>query len=73
MSKTIFVIGAAITDVMGFPFGKPQPADSVPGLMAKAPGGVMESRRRWSYEVETRPRRTDPAGVVVKLRGLQSV
>ncbi|MEO0876700.1 MAG: carbohydrate kinase family protein, partial [Bacteroidota bacterium] len=43
MSKTIFVIGAAITDVMGFPFGKPQPADSVPGLMAKAPGGVARN------------------------------
>lgn len=40
MSKSIFVLGAAITDMMGFPFGKPLPTDSVPGTIAKAPGGV---------------------------------
>ena len=43
MSKPIFVLGAAITDMMGFPFGKPLPADSVPGSIAKAPGGVARN------------------------------
>lgn len=40
MSKPIFVLGAAITDMMGFPLGKPMPTDSVPGVVTKAPGGV---------------------------------
>lgn len=43
MSKPIFVLGAAITDMMGFPFGKPLPSDSVPGAIAKAPGGVARN------------------------------
>ena len=43
MSKPIFVIGAAITDIMGFPFGQPQPTDSVPGVITKAPGGVARN------------------------------
>lgn len=40
MSNTIFVIGAALTDLMGFPSGQPAPTDSVPGLVRYAPGGV---------------------------------
>lgn len=40
MSKPIFVLGAAITDMMGFPLGRPLPTDSVPGIVNKAPGGV---------------------------------
>lgn len=43
MSKLIFVLGAAITDMMGFPHGKPLPSDSVPGIVAKAPGGVARN------------------------------
>lgn len=40
MNQPIFVLGAAITDLMGFPAGSPTPADSVPGKIAKAAGGV---------------------------------
>lgn len=40
MDRNIFVIGAAITDWMGFPEGLPAPGDSVPGQIIKAPGGV---------------------------------
>jgi len=40
MTQPIFVLGAAITDIMGFPLGTPTPSDSVPGTIAKASGGV---------------------------------
>ena len=40
---------------------------------AKAPEEVIDSRKRWSYDVETRPSRTDPTGVLLKIRGLQRV
>lgn len=40
MNKRIFVLGAAITDLMGFPNGNPAPGDSVPGSITKAAGGV---------------------------------
>lgn len=40
MNQPIFVLGAAITDLMGFPAGLPAPSDSVPGKIAKAAGGV---------------------------------
>lgn len=40
MQAPVFVLGAAITDWMGFPEGTPAPADSVPGRIRKAPGGV---------------------------------
>ena len=56
MSKSIFVLGAAITDMMGFPFGKPLPTDSVPGTIAKAPGGagrnLAENLARLGLRVE---------------------
>jgi pseudouridine kinase len=40
MSKPIFVLGAALTDMVGFPQRKPALMDSVPGRVAKASGGV---------------------------------
>ncbi len=40
MQNPVFVLGAAITDLMGFPIGAPAPADSIPGRIRKAPGGV---------------------------------
>lgn len=40
MNQAIFVLGAAITDVMGFPSGTPAPSESVPGRITKASGGV---------------------------------
>ncbi|RME92994.1 MAG: hypothetical protein D6772_16335 [Bacteroidetes bacterium] len=40
MEKRYFVIGAAITDWMGFPEQAPTVADSVPGKVVKAAGGV---------------------------------
>ncbi|MEL7220342.1 MAG: carbohydrate kinase family protein [Bacteroidota bacterium] len=40
MNQTIFVLGAAITDIMGFPADSLIPADSVPGRILKASGGV---------------------------------
>ena len=40
MSKPIFVLGAALTDMVGFPQRKPALADSVPGRIVKTSGGV---------------------------------
>lgn len=40
MNNTIFILGAAITDLMAFPHSNPAPSDSVPGSIAKAAGGV---------------------------------
>jgi pseudouridine kinase len=40
MNQAIFVLGAAITDIMGFPLDGLIPADSVPGNITKASGGV---------------------------------
>ncbi|MEZ4985038.1 MAG: carbohydrate kinase family protein [Saprospiraceae bacterium] len=40
MNSSIFVLGAAITDVMGFRVGAPAAGDSVPGSVARAAGGV---------------------------------
>lgn len=40
MSKPIFVLGAALTDMVGFPQRKPALMDSVPGRVAKTSGGV---------------------------------
>ncbi|MEL6680149.1 MAG: 16S rRNA (guanine(527)-N(7))-methyltransferase RsmG [Pseudomonadota bacterium] len=40
---------------------------------AKASEEVIDSRKRWSYDVEMRPSRTDPTGVLLKIRGLQRV
>lgn len=40
MSQTIFVLGAAITDMMGFPTDSLIPSDSVPGRIIKSSGGV---------------------------------
>ena len=40
MNKRIFVLGAAITDLMGFPDGHPISGDSVPGNITKTSGGV---------------------------------
>ena len=40
MDTPIFVLGAAITDLMGFPVRPVAQSDSVPGKIRKAPGGV---------------------------------
>ncbi|WP_020537226.1 carbohydrate kinase family protein [Lewinella cohaerens] len=40
MSRPIFVLGAALTDMVGFPQRKPALMDSVPGRVAKTSGGV---------------------------------
>lgn len=40
MSKPIFVLGAALTDMVGFPQNKTALADSVPGRIVKTSGGV---------------------------------
>lgn len=40
MDAPVFVLGAAITDLMGFPQKPVAQADSVPGKIRKAPGGV---------------------------------
>jgi pseudouridine kinase len=40
MAKPVFIIGAAIMDLMGFPLGVPAPRDSMPGQVERAPGGV---------------------------------
>ncbi len=40
MNNTIFILGAAITDLMAFPYSHPAPTDSVPGSITKAAGGV---------------------------------
>jgi pseudouridine kinase len=40
MNQAIFVIGAAITDIMGFSSGSLTASDSVPGHITKASGGV---------------------------------
>jgi pseudouridine kinase len=40
MSKPIFVLGAALTDMVGFPESKTVLADSVPGRIVKTSGGV---------------------------------
>lgn len=43
MNNTIFILGAAITDLIGFPSGNPAPTDSVPGSIMKAAGGVARN------------------------------
>lgn len=40
MSKPIFVLGAALTDMVGFPQRKPALTESVPGRIVKSSGGV---------------------------------
>lgn len=40
MSNPIFVLGAALTDMVGFPIEQPALADSVPGRITKTSGGV---------------------------------
>jgi pseudouridine kinase len=56
MDKQYFVLGAAITDWMGFPQREPAVADSVPGRIIKAAGGVgrnlAENMVRLGLQVE---------------------
>ena len=40
MNGPIFVIGAAITDLLGFPPGEIVVGESMPGVIRRAPGGV---------------------------------
>lgn len=40
MSKPIFVLGAALTDMVGFPQRKPALTESVPGRISRSSGGV---------------------------------
>ena len=56
MSHPIFVIGAALTDIVGFPQRRAAPRDSVPGRIVKSSGGVgrnlAENLTRLGLETE---------------------